>query len=48
MGKIGIKYRNPFLGAEKWIEEEIKKANNDKEEGSSEIKETNKKIKVEK
>ena len=48
MGKIGITCRQPFLGAEEWIEEEIKKANNDKEEGSSEIKETNKKIKVEK
>ena len=31
MGKIGITCRQPFLGADEWIEEEIKKAN-----GSSE------------
>ncbi len=46
MGKIGITCRQPFLGAEEWIEEEIKKANNE-EEDSSETKVTNKKIKVE-
>ena len=27
MGKIGITCRQPFLGADEWIEEEIKKAN---------------------
>ena len=26
MGKIGITCRQPFLGADEWIEEEIKKA----------------------
>jgi DNA-directed RNA polymerase subunit E' len=26
MGKIGITCRQPFLGAEEWIEEEVKKA----------------------
>jgi len=26
MGKIGITCRQPFLGAEEWIQEEIKKA----------------------
>ena len=28
MGKIGITCRQPFLGADEWIEEEIKKADN--------------------
>ena len=26
MGKIGITCRQPFLGADEWIEEEIKKS----------------------
>ncbi|MDX1595537.1 MAG: DNA-directed RNA polymerase [Nitrosopumilaceae archaeon] len=29
MGKIGITCRQPFLGADEWIEEEIKKAGNE-------------------
>ena len=34
MGKIGITCRQPFLGADEWIEEDLKKANgvNEKEE----------------
>ncbi|MDH5462819.1 MAG: DNA-directed RNA polymerase [Nitrosopumilus sp.] len=32
MGKIGITCRQPFLGAEDWIKEEIKKAGGGKEE----------------
>jgi len=32
MGKIGITCRQPFLGAEDWIKEEIKKAGGDKDE----------------
>ena len=47
MGKIGITCRQPFLGADEWIEEEIKKS----DEGINEkpaSKETPEKIKVEK
>ena len=29
MGKIGITCRQPFLGADEWIEEEIKKGSGD-------------------
>jgi|TARA_B100001750_G_scaffold68117_1_gene54203 DNA-directed RNA polymerase subunit E' len=46
MGKIGITCRQPFLGANEWIEEEIKKADG----GTTDLSETNedsKKIKVE-
>ena len=32
MGKIGITCRQPFLGADEWIEEEIKKEGLDKKE----------------
>ena len=32
MGKIGITCRQPFLGAEEWIEEEIKKSGKDEPE----------------
>ena len=47
MGKIGITCRQPFLGADEWIEEEIKKSNG--EVGDTSVsKETQEKIKVEK
>ena len=40
MGKIGITCRQPFLGADEWIEEEIKKDGLDKkEEEKVEVKE---------
>ena len=32
MGKIGITCRQPFLGADEWIAEEIKKASGGSEE----------------
>ena len=38
MGKIGITCRQPFLGADKWIEEEIKKSSGDAEEPAKEAK----------
>ena len=39
MGKIGITCRQPFLGADEWIEEEIKKDSLDKkEEEEAEVK----------
>ena len=47
MGKIGITCRQPFLGADEWIEEEIKKADGEIEVEESSTKETSKKIKVE-
>ena len=47
MGKIGITCRQPFLGADEWIEEEIKKSNGEVDE-TSVSKETPEKIKVEK
>jgi len=47
MGKIGITCRQPFLGAEEWIEEEIKKSNGQVDD-TSVSKETPEKIKVEK
>jgi len=31
MGKIGITCRQPFLGADEWIAEEIKKSGSDKD-----------------
>jgi len=34
MGKIGITCRQPFLGAESWIAEEIKKAEGGKDESA--------------
>lgn len=43
MGKIGITCRQPFLGADIWIEEEIKKGNtdeNDEEKSSSSSEDT--------
>jgi DNA-directed RNA polymerase subunit E' len=48
MGKIGITCRQPFLGADKWIEEEIKNADKpaDKEE-KVEVKKEKKEEKVE-
>lgn len=36
MGKIGITCRQPFLGADKWIEEEIKKSKGEQTEDSAE------------
>jgi len=36
MGKIGITCRQPFLGADEWIEEEIKKASGGKEPAKKE------------
>ena len=39
MGKIGITCRQPFLGADEWIEEEIKKDGLDKKEEEVEVKE---------
>ena len=47
MGKIGITCSQPFLGAEEWIEEEIKKSNGEVDD-TSVSKETPEKIKVEK
>ena len=47
MGKIGITCRQPFLGANEWIEEEIKKANGETVSDLSDTKEKPKKIKVE-
>ena len=38
MGKIGITCRQPFLGADDWIIEEIKKASGGKEEPAKEEK----------
>ena len=43
MGKIGITCRQPFLGANEWIEEEIKKAGG----GSDESAESSKEVKAE-
>ena len=39
MGKIGITCRQPFLGADEWIEEEIKKDGLDEKEEKVEVKE---------
>ena len=38
MGKIGITCRQPFLGADEWIAEEIKKADGDNEDTPAEKK----------
>jgi len=38
MGKIGITCRQPFLGADEWIAEEIKKSNGDSSDAEKEIK----------
>ena len=38
MGKIGITCRQPFLGADEWIAEEIKKSNGDPADTEKEIK----------
>ena len=38
MGKIGITCRQPFLGADEWIEEEIKKSSGGAEESAKEAK----------
>ena len=38
MGKIGITCRQPFLGADEWIAEEIKKSNGDSADTEKEIK----------
>ena len=47
MGKIGITCRQPFLGADEWIEEEIKK-NNGESDSATDSEKTTEKIKVEK
>ena len=47
MGKIGITCRQPFLGADEWIEEEIKKADGEVITETTDKKETSKKIKAE-
>ncbi|MCE2505968.1 MAG: DNA-directed RNA polymerase [Nitrosopumilaceae archaeon] len=39
MGKIGITCRQPFLGADEWIEEEIKKSSGGAEETAKDAKE---------
>jgi len=39
MGKIGITCRQPFLGANEWIEEEIKKASEGSDESEKPAKE---------
>jgi DNA-directed RNA polymerase subunit E' len=39
MGKIGITCRQPFLGADEWIAEEIKKAEGGSEESKKSAKE---------
>ena len=38
MGKIGITCRQPFLGADEWIAEEIKKSEGGAEEPAKEAK----------
>ena len=38
MGKIGITCRQPFLGADEWIQEEIKKSGKDTSEEKTEVK----------
>jgi DNA-directed RNA polymerase subunit E' len=38
MGKIGITCRQPFLGADDWIAEEIKKAEGGEEKPAKEAK----------
>ena len=47
MGKIGITCRQPFLGAEEWIEEEIKKSDGESDDTPNAEK-APEKIKVEK
>ena len=47
MGKIGITCRQPFLGADEWIEEEIKKSNGESD-ATSDSEKTPEKIKVKK
>jgi len=46
MGKIGITCRQPFLGADEWIAEEIKKASGSSEEKSGESEKEKKTIEV--
>ena len=46
MGKIGITCRQPFLGADEWIAEEIKKASGVKSEEKPKAKEDNKQKKT--
>jgi DNA-directed RNA polymerase subunit E' len=47
MGKIGITCRQPFLGAEEWIAEEIKKADGEAVDEVPSAKKASNKIKVE-
>ena len=47
MGKIGITCRQPFLGAEEWIAEEIKKSDSEKEpKPDKETKKTEKAVEI--
>ena len=46
MGKIGITCRQPFLGADEWIAEEIKKASGSSEEKSGEAEKEKKTVEV--
>ena len=46
MGKIGITCRQPFLGADEWIAEEIKKASASSEEKSGEAEKEKKTVEV--
>ena len=48
MGKIGITCRQPFLGTDEWIEEDLKKASNaDEKEEKIEAKKDKKEEKIE-
>ena len=47
MGKIGITCRQPFLGADEWIAEEIKKSDSEKEpKPDKETKKTEKAVEI--
>ena len=46
--RIGITCRQPFLGAEEWIEEEIKKNDGESTDDTSVTEKTAKEIKVKK
>jgi DNA-directed RNA polymerase subunit E' len=48
MGKIGITCRQPFLGAEEWIQEDLKKASGEGEEKAEDKKEEKVEAKKEK
>ena len=48
MGKIGITCRQPFLGADEWIQEEIKKISSDSETEKKGESKDKKKVEVKK